>query len=352
MIPNGIGVETAWRNICEGRSGIGPITRFDASGFETRIAAEVKGFDPERYVEKKEIKKMDLFVLYALAATQEALEDANFTITPENGERVGVIVGTGLGGLPTLEKYHQVLLEKGPSRISPFFIPTLIANMAAGQIAIRFGAKGPNTCVVTACATGAHSIGDAFRAIRYGDADVIIAGRHHTDLSLTDPFLDAVNGATARVSLPNGDVVDLKIPPGATDGQVLRLRGKGLPGIDGGPPGDALVELAVAPHPLYRREGDTIRYDLPVALHEAVLGAKVEAPTPAGRVMLTVPPGSNTGTVLRLRGRGVARPDGTRGDCIVTLKLMLPPGPDPALAQFLRGWEAGRRHDPRAGLEG
>jgi DnaJ-class molecular chaperone len=171
-------------------------------------------------------------------------------------------------------------------------------------------------------------------------------------LRLTVPFLDAVNGATARVSLPNGDVIDLKIPPGATDGQVLRLRGKGLPGINGGPPGDALVELAVAPHPLYRREGDTIRYELPVSLVEAVLGAKVEAPTPAGRVMLTVPPGSNTGSVLRLRGRGVARPDGTRGDCIVTLKVVLPPKPDAALEQFLRGWEAGRRHDPRAGLEG
>ncbi|GIX08544.1 DnaJ C-terminal domain-containing protein [Elioraea sp.] len=193
---------------------------------------------------------------------------------------------------------------------------------------------------------------DLFGEREFGRAERMGFPGGDVALKLTVPFLDAVNGATARVSLPNGDVVDLKIPPGATDGQVLRLRGKGLPGIDGGPPGDALVELAVAPHPLYRREGDTIRYDLPVALHEAVLGAKVEAPTPAGRVMLTVPPGSNTGTVLRLRGRGVARPDGTRGDCIVTLKLMLPPGPDPALAQFLRGWEAGRRHDPRAGLEG
>jgi DnaJ-class molecular chaperone len=171
-------------------------------------------------------------------------------------------------------------------------------------------------------------------------------------LRLTVPFLDAVNGATARVALPGGDVIDLRIPPGATDGQVLRLRGKGLPGINGGPPGDALVELAVTPHPLFRREGDTIRYELPVSLTEAVLGAKVEAPTPAGKVMLTIPPGSNTGSVLRLRGRGVARPNGTRGDCIVTLKVVLPPKPDAALEQFLRGWEAGRRHDPRAGLEG
>ncbi|WP_439577254.1 DnaJ C-terminal domain-containing protein [Elioraea sp.] len=171
-------------------------------------------------------------------------------------------------------------------------------------------------------------------------------------LRLTVPFLDAVNGATARVSLPGGDVIELKIPPGATDGQVLRLRGKGLPGINGGPPGDALVELAVTPHPLYRREGDTIRYELPVSLTEAALGAKVEAPTPAGKVMLTIPPGSNTGSVLRLRGRGVARANGTRGDCIVTLKIVLPAKPDATLEQFLRGWEAGRGHDPRAGLEG
>lgn len=171
-------------------------------------------------------------------------------------------------------------------------------------------------------------------------------------LRLAVPFLDAVNGATARVALPGGDVIDLRIPPGAADGQVLRLRGKGLPGINGGPQGDALVELAVTPHPLYRREGDMIRYDLPVALAEAVLGAKVEAPTPAGKVMLAVPPGSNTGTTLRLRGRGVVRADGTRGDCIVTLKVVLPPGTDAALEQFLRGWEGGRRHDPRAGLEG
>ena len=183
VIPAGIGTETAWKNICEGRSGIGPLTRFDPNGFETKIAGEVKGFNPEAYIEKKEIKKMDLFVQYALAATREALEDSQLKITPENCDRTGVIVGTGLGGLPTLEKYHQILLEKGPSRISPFFIPMLIANLASGQIAIRFGAKGPNTCVVTACATGAHCIGDAFRAIVYGDAEAIIAGGTEANIS-------------------------------------------------------------------------------------------------------------------------------------------------------------------------
>jgi 3-oxoacyl-[acyl-carrier-protein] synthase II len=183
VIPTGIGTETVWKNICEGRSGIGPLTRFDPNGFETKIAGEVKGFNPEAYIEKKEIKKMDLFVQYALAATREALEDSQLKITPENCDRIGVIVGTGLGGLPTLEKYHQILLEKGPSRISPFFIPMLIANLASGQIAIHFGAKGPNTCVVTACATGAHCIGDAFRAIVYGDAEAIIAGGTEANIS-------------------------------------------------------------------------------------------------------------------------------------------------------------------------
>lgn len=195
VIPNGIGVKTAWKNICEGRSGIGPLTRFDANGFETRIAGEVKGFNPELYIEKKEIKKMDLFIQYALAATQEAIQDSGLKITPENCEQVGVIVGTGLGGLPTLEKYHKVLLERGPSRITPFFIPMLIANLASGQIAIQYGAKGPNTCVVTACATGAHCIGDAFRAILYGDAEAMIAGG--TEANITPLTLGGFNAMKA-----------------------------------------------------------------------------------------------------------------------------------------------------------
>ena len=183
VIPTGIGTEVAWKNICKGKSGIGPLTRFDCNGFETKIAGEVKGFDPERYIEKKEIKKMDLFIQYALAAAGEAIEDAKLKITPDNCERIGVITGTGLGGLPSLERYHQILLEKGPSRVSPFFIPMLIANLASGHIAMRFGAKGPNTCIVTACATGAHCIGDAFRAIVYGDAEAIIAGGTEANIS-------------------------------------------------------------------------------------------------------------------------------------------------------------------------
>jgi 3-oxoacyl-[acyl-carrier-protein] synthase II len=203
VIPTGIGVKTAWKNICQGHSGIGPLTRFDAYGFETKIAGEVKGFDPEIYIEKKEIKKMDLFIQYSLAATQEAVEDAQLKITPGNCEQIGVIVGTGLGGLPTIERYHKVLLEKGPGRITPFFIPMLIANLASGQIAIQFGAKGPNTCVVTACATGAHCIGDAFRVILYGDAEVMIAGGTEANITpLTIGGFNAMKALSTRNDEP------------------------------------------------------------------------------------------------------------------------------------------------------
>ena len=203
VIPVGIGVPEAWKNVCEGKSGIGPLTRFDGSGFDTRIAGEVKGFTPEKYIDKKEIKKMDLFIHYALAAAKEAVEDAQLKITPENCEQIGVIVGTGLGGLPTLEETHKVLLEKGPSRITPFFIPKLIANMAAGQIAMQHGAKGPNTCVVTACATGAHCIGDAFRAIQYGDAEAIIAGGTEANITpLTVGGFNAMKALSTRNEEP------------------------------------------------------------------------------------------------------------------------------------------------------
>jgi 3-oxoacyl-[acyl-carrier-protein] synthase II len=203
VIPIGIGVETAWKNVCEGKSGIGPLTRFDTNGFETKIAGEVKNFNPELYIDKKEIKKMDLFIQYSLAATKEALEDAQLTITAENSERTGVIVGTGLGGLPSIERYHKILLEKGPSRISPFFIPMLIANLASGHIAIQFGAKGPNTCVVTACATGGHCIGDAFRAIVYGDAEAMIAGGTEANITpLTIGGFNAMKALSTRNDEP------------------------------------------------------------------------------------------------------------------------------------------------------
>ncbi len=174
--PLGIGVEKTWQALVQGKSGVVRITKFDPTGFDTQIAAEVKDFVPENFMEKKEIKRMDIFIQYAMASAMMAMEDAQLPITPQNADRVGVVVGAGLGGLTTIESFHKVLMEKGPGRISPFFIPALIVNEAPGQISIRFGAKGPNSSVVTACATGNHNIGDAWRMIQRGDADAIIAG--------------------------------------------------------------------------------------------------------------------------------------------------------------------------------
>ncbi len=174
--PLAIGVEETWQALIQGKSGVARITKFDPTGFDTQIAAEVKDFAPENFMDKKDIRRMDIFIQYAVAAATLALEDALLKITPANADRVGVVVGAGLGGLTTLEAFHKVLLEKGPGRISPFFIPMLIVNEAPGQISMRFGAKGPNTSVVTACATGNHNIGDAWRIIQRGDADAVIAG--------------------------------------------------------------------------------------------------------------------------------------------------------------------------------
>jgi len=174
--PLGTGNGKNWDALVAGRSGIGPITRFDASDLPVKIAGEVKDFNPEDFIEKKEVKKMDLFIQYALAAAQFAMEDSGLQITDENAERVGVLVGAGLGGLPTIEKYHGAMLEGGYKKISPFFIPMLIINLAPGHISIRYGAKGPNLSSVSACATGTHSIGDAYHMIKRGDADAMIAG--------------------------------------------------------------------------------------------------------------------------------------------------------------------------------
>ncbi|HCZ12408.1 MAG TPA: beta-ketoacyl-[acyl-carrier-protein] synthase II [Nitrospiraceae bacterium] len=176
VTPLGIGVETSWKSALEGKSGIVPITQFDASQMPVRIAGEVKDFDPALYIEAKEIKKMDRFIHFAVAAATMAMEDSGLKITAENDERVGVIIGAGMGGLPAIEHYHKIYLEKGYRRISPFFIPMIIINLASGNVSIKFGAKGPNSSAVTACATGSHSIGDAFRLIQRGDADAMIAG--------------------------------------------------------------------------------------------------------------------------------------------------------------------------------
>jgi len=174
--PLGSGVDKTWQALIQGKSGVARITKFDPTGFDTQIAAEVKDFVPENFMDKKELRRTDIFIQYAMASAAMALEDSQLKITPANADRVGVVVGAGLGGLTTIEFYHKVLLEKGPSRISPFFIPMLIVNEAPGQISMRFGAKGPNTSVVTACATGNHNIGDAWRIIERGDADAVIAG--------------------------------------------------------------------------------------------------------------------------------------------------------------------------------
>ena len=172
----GIGTEANWAGIKAGQSGIGTITKFDATQFATRIAGEVKNFDPLGFIEKKDVKKMDIFIQYAIAASQFAMDDSGLTITPELSRRVGVFIASGIGGFTTIEREHKALLEGGPRKISPFFIPSAIINLAAGQVSIRFGARGPNSATCTACSASAHAIGDAFEIIKRGAADVMIAG--------------------------------------------------------------------------------------------------------------------------------------------------------------------------------
>jgi 3-oxoacyl-[acyl-carrier-protein] synthase II len=176
VTPLGNSAEEFWAAISEGRSGVGPITRFDASAFPTRIAAEVKSFDPLKWVEKKEARRLDPYLQYALACAAMAVEDATLDASKVDGTRFGVLVGSGIGGIQTLLDSHNTVNQKGPDRVSPFFIPMLIINMASGLISMRYGAKGPNSAVVTACATGNHAIGDAFKIIERDDADVMIAG--------------------------------------------------------------------------------------------------------------------------------------------------------------------------------
>lgn len=176
VTPLGIGVEETWNALVAGKSGITRITRFDASDFASQVAGEVKNFDPANYIEAKEIKKMDTFIHYAIAASQMAMDDSGLTVTPQNADRIGVHVGAGIGGLPAIEANHKTYLERGAKRLTPFFIPMVLINLAAGHISIRFGAKGPNLSVVSACATGTHSIGDAFKLIQRGDAIAMIAG--------------------------------------------------------------------------------------------------------------------------------------------------------------------------------
>jgi 3-oxoacyl-[acyl-carrier-protein] synthase II len=176
ITPLGTGIQKTWEAICKGSSGIDRITSFDAAEYPVQIAGEVKDFNPEDFIERKEVKKMDIFIQYALGAGTMAVDHAGLKISEENADRVGVIVGAGIGGINSIERYHSVLLESGQRRISPFFIPMLITNLAAGQISMRFGARGPNSCVTTACAAGTHAIGDSFKIIQRGAADAMIAG--------------------------------------------------------------------------------------------------------------------------------------------------------------------------------
>lgn len=176
VTPIGTGVEKSWKGLCEGKSGIARITRFDTDDYAVKIAAEVKDFQVEDFIESKTAKHLDLFVQYAVASAKMALDDSGFVITDDNAHRVGTITGCGLGGLPTIEKYHQVILEKGSKRITPFFIPMVIPNMGAGQISIIFKSRGPNLSVTTACAAGTHAVGEAYRSILHGDSDVVITG--------------------------------------------------------------------------------------------------------------------------------------------------------------------------------
>jgi 3-oxoacyl-[acyl-carrier-protein] synthase II len=202
VTPLGTGLEKTWKALCAGKSGIARITRFDPTDYPCQIAGEVPDFDPAAFIEKKEIKKMDLFIHFAVGAAQMAVDDAGLKVTGENTDRVGVYIGAGIGGLPAIEHYHKILLEKGPDRVSPFFIPMVIINLASGQVAIRLGARGPNSCAVTACATGNHCIGDAFRLIQRGDADVMLAGG--TEAAIT-PLGVAGFAAARALSRRNDD---------------------------------------------------------------------------------------------------------------------------------------------------
>lgn len=209
VTPVGIGVEASWTAVCAGKSGIGEITRFDASDYTTKIAAEVKDFNPEDFVPKKDAKRNQLFISYALAASRMAVEDAGLSIDDRNGPRVGVITGCGLGGLATLEEHTMIINTRGPKRVSPFFIPMMIGNMAAGMISIQFGARGPNLSIATACAAGTHAVGEAYKNIQRGFSDVVITGGME---SVITPTCVAGFGAMKALSTRNDDPLKASRP--------------------------------------------------------------------------------------------------------------------------------------------
>ncbi len=209
ITPLGNDVESYWQGLMEGRSGVGPITQFDASQHTTRIAAEVKGFDPQEHMDRKDAKRMDRFAQFAVATSQQALADARLEITPLNAEQIGVMIGTGIGGLKVMEEQQEIYLNRGPSRCSPFMVPMMIANMAAGLTAIHTGAKGPNSCPVTACAAGSNAIGDAFRLVQQGYAQAMICGG--TEAAVTP--LSVAGFASARALSTRNDEPQLASRP-------------------------------------------------------------------------------------------------------------------------------------------
>jgi 3-oxoacyl-[acyl-carrier-protein] synthase II len=203
VTPLGVGVEESWQALCQGKSGVATVTAFDASDFRTRVAGEVKGFDPHDFIDRKLVRRGDRFIHFALAATRMALEDSGLRIDASNGERVGVSVGTAMGGIESIEKNHRLLLEGARQQISPFFVPSFLCNMATGQVAIEFGAKGANMCSVTACASGTHAIGDAARVIQSGEVDAMIAGGAEAAIRpLVFAGLEPVKVMTARNGEP------------------------------------------------------------------------------------------------------------------------------------------------------
>ena len=221
ITPLGNDLPTSWNGLVNGHSGAGPITQFDTTGFDVRFAAEVKGFDPEQYLERKEARRMDRFAQLAMAAAQQAMDQAGLADRPAgvNFDRVGVIIGSGIGGIRTFEDQARTLVEKGPSRISAFFVPMFIPDIAAGQVSMRFGARGPNYCTVSACASSAHAVGDSYRLIEHGDADVMIAGG--TEASIT-PLTVAGFGNMKALSSRNDSPATASRPFDRTrDGFVL-----------------------------------------------------------------------------------------------------------------------------------
>lgn len=205
VTPLGIGLDKTWEALTAGRSGVDLITRFDTSDYTVKIAAEVKGFNAEDYIEQKAAKHLELFVQYAVVSALMARDDAGLVITDDNADRIGVYTGNGIGGLPAIEKYHKVALDRGPKRITPFFIPMVISNMSAGQSSIHLGAKGPNLSVTTACAAGTHAVGEAFRAVSRGDCDAAITGGSESTIcSLAVGGFNAMKALSRRNDDPQG----------------------------------------------------------------------------------------------------------------------------------------------------